>query len=391
MKVKQTLLAAIAATVMAAPSMYADTPDATAPAAAGSTSTNSSDAMTALFGDPVVASGTGVQVKRSELDQVVTGFKSAYEARGQAIPPEQLTRLEAQMLERLIDIQLLLQNANDADKAVGTKKANESIAALLDKSGGSQQTLDMQLKAAGTTEGELRTKVTQEATAMAALQRELGVAVTDDEVKKFYADHPSDFEVPEMAHVRHILFMTIDPTTRQPLSDDAVKAKRKQADDVLARARSGEDFAKLAEQYSDDTTTRDKGGELPAFPHGQMVAEFDAAAFSLTNNQISDIVTTMYGYHIIKLLDMTPAKTLGLNDTLPSSDTAVADKTTVADKIKDYLVSQKTEQLAVPYMEKLKKAANVKILDPDLSDAADALAKAMADTNNVPSVPPTEK
>lgn len=391
MNVKQILYAVVAATVIAAPSIYADTPGTPAGAAAGST--NSADAMTALFGDPVIASGTGVQVKRSELDQVVTGIKSAAEKNGQNIAPEQMTRLEAQMLERLIDIQLLLQKANDADKAAGTKKANDAMAQLLDKSGGSEATLDMQLEAAGTTKSELMTKVTQEATAMNALQRELGVDISDTEIKKFYDDHPSDFEEPEMVHVRHILLMTMDPTTRQPLSDDAVKAKRKQADDILVRARAGEDFAKLAQEYSDDTTTRQKGGELPPFGHGQMLPEFDAAAFSLTNNQISDVVTTMYGYHIIQMIGKTPAKTLALTDPLPSATTAAAsEKTTVSDKIKEYLISQKTDELAVPYLDKLKKAANVKILDPDLNAAAQSLAAMMANTNSVPpTTPPAEK
>jgi foldase protein PrsA len=371
MKVKQTFLAAIAATALFAPITQAATPN---PA----TGTNSSDAMTALFGDPAVATGTGFQIKRSDLDAVLTGIKSAYEARGQAIPPEQLTKLEAQMLERLIDIQLLLQKANAADMAAGAKKADVAMATLLQKAG-SQETLNMQLKAAGTTEADLRTKVSQEATAMTALQRELGVTASDADVKKFYDSHPSDFEEPEMVHVRHILFMTIDPTTREPLSDDAVQAKRKEADDVLKRARSGEDFAKLAQQYSEDPTTKDKGGDLPPFPHGQMVPEFDTAAFTLTNNQISDVVKTMYGYHIIKMIDKTPAQKLTLTDIVPSSQPPV----TVASKINDYLVQQKTDQLAPPYLAKLKKADDVKIIDPDLS-AALAAMEAMASTNALP-------
>ncbi len=380
MKVKQILLCGIAATIMGSPLVHAAAPDTTPNAGS-----NSSDAVTALFGDPVIARGDGVQVKRSDLDQVVTGFKAATEARGETLSAEQLTHLEAQMLERLIDIQLLLQKADDADKVTGTKKADDAIAALLEKAG-SQETLDIQLKAADTTESQLRNKVTQEATAMTALQRLLGVNASGAEVQKFYDDHPSDFEQPEMVHVRHILFMTIDPTTREPLADDVVKAKRKEADDILARARAGEDFAKLAEEYSDDTTTKSKGGELPPFPHGQMVPEFDAAAFSLTNNQISDVVTTMFGYHIIKMIDKTPAKKLSLTDTVPPS------KVTVSDRIKDYLVQQKTDELAPPYLNQLKKAADIQILDPDLSAAVQALS--VMSTNapaDVPAAAPAEK
>jgi parvulin-like peptidyl-prolyl isomerase len=350
------------------PLARAASPDTTAPA------TNSMDAVTALFGDPVIAKGTGVAVKQSDLDEVLTGIKTTAAARGQQIPPEQLTRLEAQMLERLIDIQLLLQHANDADKADGAKKGQVAMDSLLQRAG-SQETLDMQLKAAGTTEDALRAKVTDEATAMAALQRELGVEVTADDVKKFYDDHPADFEQPEMVHVRHILLMTIDPTTQTPLPDDTVQAKHKQAEDVLARARAGEDFAKLAEQYSDDPTTKDKGGDLPPFSKGQMLPEFEAAAFSLTNNQVSDIVETRYGYHIIQFIDKTPAKKLELTDIVPQS------KETISDRIKEVLVQQKTEELATPYLQKLKAAAAIQITDPELNDAVQALE---SDTNTVP-------
>ncbi len=80
------------------------------------------------------------------------------------------------------------------------------------------------------------------------------------------------------------------------------------------------------------------------FTHGQMVPEFDAAAFSLTNNQISDVVTTEYGYHIIKLLDKTPAKKLALTDKVPPSDTA-----TLSDEIKDFLTRQKLQEQAPEY------------------------------------------
>ena len=76
---------------------------------------------------------------------------------------------------------------------------------------------------------------------------------------------------------------------------------------LLKRARAGEDFAKLAKEYSEDPGSKDKGGEYK-FPRGQMVPEFEAAAFSLGTNQVSDIVTTRFGYHIIKLSEKIPAR-----------------------------------------------------------------------------------
>jgi parvulin-like peptidyl-prolyl isomerase len=333
--------------------------------------------MGSLFPDPLVASGTGVQVKRSELDDVVTKIKSEAAAQGQSIPPERLLLFEAQQLEQMIDVQLLVGQANEADKAVGQQKADTEMAALLKKFG-SQDMLNMQLTAAGTSAAQLRKEVSDGATAMSTLQRELGVTVSDTEVQKFYDDHPQEFEEPEMVHVRHVLFMTVDPQTREPLADDVVAQKLKLANDVLAKARAGADFAKLAEQYSDDTATKDNGGDLPPFaratadPRHAMVPEFEAAAFSLTNNQISDLVKTVYGYHIIQLVNKIPAKKLTLADKIPSTET------TVSDGVRDGLKQEKTQKLAQPYLAKLKKTADVKILDPDLNSAVQELSNTNA-------------
>jgi peptidyl-prolyl cis-trans isomerase C len=203
----------------------------------------------------------------------------------------------------------------------------------------------------------------------------------DAEAKQFYDDtnNSADFEQPEMVHVRHILLLTMDPVTRAPLTADQQQAKRKQIDDLLKRIRGGADFAALAKQYSEDPNSKDNNNEMtlvrgnPGIP-----TEVEAAAFSLTNNQVSDVITTAYGYHIIKLLDKTPAKKLALTDKVPLSDM------TVAAKVKDYLTQQKNEKLAPAYLEKLRKAADVQILDAGLKAAETAAAAAAAAPDATP-------
>jgi parvulin-like peptidyl-prolyl isomerase len=322
---------------------------------------DSQAAMTALFGDPAIAKGKGFEIKRSELDEVVTGVKSAAAANGKTIPPGQLIQIESQLLDRLIQDQILLQKATDTDRTNGVQKTGLQISALLERFG-SQEVLERQMKAAGLTIADLRSKLNMENTAQAVEIRELNVAVADAETKQFY-DSPTnqaDFEQSEMVRVRHILLLTMDPVTRAPLPTDQQQAKRKQIDDLLKRIRGGGDFAALAKQYSEDPASKENGGETPPFPRGQMAPEFEAAAFSLTNSQVSDVITTVYGYHIIKLLEKTPAKKV--------------DFVTVAPKIKDFLLQQKIGKLAPAYFEKLEKAANVQILDADLKAAAAAAA-----------------
>ena len=370
-KMKLIFPAAFVAAMMVMPSAHA----ATAPAT--TTNVPPVNTMTALFGDPAIARGKGFEIKQSELDEVVTGIKSAAAAHNETIPAEQMNGIKAQMLNRLIQIQILLQQATDADKAEGKKKAEAQIAALLTRAG-SQEAFDRQLKAVGMTTDVLRAKITQEATATATLTRALGIVVTDAEVKQYYDAHPTDFEQPESVKVQHILLLTINPTTRAPLSDDQVKAQRQKIDDILKRVKAGEDFSKLAAQYSEDPGSKEKGGELPPFSHGDMVAEFEAAAFSMKTNTVSDVVTTAYGFHIIKVLDKAPARKLALTDKVPMTDL------TIADKIKDFLVQQKTQKLAPVYLEGLKKTADVEILDADLKAAIAALPAA----TNAPAATP---
>jgi peptidyl-prolyl cis-trans isomerase C len=346
------------------------------PAPAG-TNGSPSDALTALFGDPVIAKGKGFEIKQSALDQIMVGAKGQAAASGQQLPPD----FEVRALHQLITIQMLLQIATDADRAAGQKDADLQFTNLL-KHFGTIEAFNRQLKAVGMTMEDLRAKAAQEAIAKQALKTALNVSVSDAEISSFYTGHPSDFEQPEKVHVRHLLLTTVDQATQAPLPADQVAAKRKQIDDLLRRARAGEDFATLARQYSEDPGSKDNGGEY-TFPRGQMVAEFETAAFALTNNQISDVVTTKFGYHIIKLLDRTPAKTLEL--------TSVVDGVPVSESIKNYLLQQKIAKLEPDYLAKLKKTSDVEIVDAKLkadSDADEAAAAAAAAADaTAPAVP----
>jgi peptidyl-prolyl cis-trans isomerase D len=130
------------------------------------------------------------------------------------------------------------------------------------------------------------------------------IPVTDDELKAVYQQNIQQFEVPDRVHAEHILLTTVGKT------DAEVAEVKKKAEDILAQARKkGANFEDLAKKYSEDPGSKTKGGDLGWLVHGQTVAEFDKAAFSLPKGEVSDLIRTQYGFHIIKVLDKENAHT----------------------------------------------------------------------------------
>ena len=132
------------------------------------------------------------------------------------------------------------------------------------------------------------------------------VTVTPQDVQNYYEDNAQQFSTPEQVRASHILFET----------EGKDKAEvRKRAEAVLAQAKApGADFAKLANEHTDEAIGKTRGGDLDFFGRGQMVPEFDQAAFAMEVGQISDLVETQYGFHIIKLTDKRPAVTRPLTE-----------------------------------------------------------------------------
>lgn len=151
------------------------------------------------------------------------------------------------------------------------------------------------LEKAGITKEFLKEYATKSATMQAVTKFiEKKSAPTEEQLKEAYKKEG------EKVDASHILFMTQGPDGNA--LSDADKAKKKaEAEKVLKRAKNGEDFAKLAKEFSEDPGSKVKGGELGEFGKGQMVPEFEKAAFSMKPGEISNLVESQFGYHIIKL------------------------------------------------------------------------------------------
>lgn len=121
------------------------------------------------------------------------------------------------------------------------------------------------------------------------------INVTEDEMDQYYKAHQDEFKSPEMVRARHILIKA----DRTASEDDRKKAREK-AEEVLKKIKAGEDFAKLASEFSDDPGSKTKGGDLGFFSRGKMVPVFESTAYSLKPGEVSGIVETPFGFHIIK-------------------------------------------------------------------------------------------
>ena len=158
--------------------------------------------------------------------------------------------------------------------------------------------------------------------------------VTDDELKAVYQQNIQQYEVPNRVHAEHILFTTVGKT------DAEVAEIKKQAEDVDAQAKKkGANFEDLAKKYSEDPGSKAKGGDLGWIVQGQTVPEFEKAAFSLPKGDVSDLIKTQYGFHIIKILDKETAHTKPFEE--------------VKDSIRGPLQLQKVDQQAASVADKM--------------------------------------
>jgi len=159
---------------------------------------------------------------------------------------------------------------------------------------------------------------------MLVLDREQAQAKTivpAADVQRFYNDNIAQYQTPEQIRASHILLNTAG-------KDEATV--RKQAEDILKQARAGADFAALATKFSEDEGSKVNGGDLDYFGRGRMVPEFETAAFALQPGQISDLVKSQFGFHIIKVVDKKPAVTRTFDEVRP--------------QIEEQLKAQRTDQ-----------------------------------------------
>ncbi|MDZ7371176.1 MAG: peptidylprolyl isomerase [candidate division KSB1 bacterium] len=252
------------------------------------------------------------------------------------LPVEQFKNSIKEAAEGEAEKRLLLEEAKNKGIAASDSVVNEELEQIYSRRGGKenfQKFIEQQGLTIEYVEQDVRNQLTIQKFLEEVLEPQ--VQVTDADLQEAYSQD-------KLATVRHILFLTQGKNEAEKAE---IKAK---AEQVLARARSGEDFAALAKEFSEDPGSKDKGGIYERFPRGRMVKPFEDAAFNLPIGSISDLVETPYGYHIIKVESRE-------KETLPLEE--------VRDQLTRTVERTKRRDIYNQFIEDLKKKAEFKVVE----------------------------
>jgi peptidyl-prolyl cis-trans isomerase C len=258
----------------------------------------------------VLAHVNGETVTKSDFDRAV----QAVEARaGGPIPPDQRDRVLRGVLDQLIGYKVLAQETKARNIAVPDAEIDARINQIRGQFPNEEAFTAMLAQRKLTLE-QVKSDARQDMAISKMIEAEIAakIAVKQEQVTDFYAKNPDQFKEGESVRASHILIAVPKG------ADAAAKAQaRAKAEGVLKDVKAGKDFAALAKEHSADPGSAAQGGDLGFFQQGQMVGPFNDAAFSLAPGAISDVVETDFGFHIIKVVEKKPGRTIPLDDVKP--------------------------------------------------------------------------
>jgi len=284
-----------------------------------------------------VAVVNGSVITQGQLDNLMHIVKKQLSSMGKPVTGSQLSEIKKKTLERLINHELLYQES----KKKGIKVDEAALDEKFKKQFSDESKIKDILSRMNMTEAELKSQFKRDIIIRKFIDKEIiqKVTVSDKEVKGYYDDNPNFFKQPEQVQASHIL-IKVDSR-----ADKSQKAEaRKTLEKIQQKLKKGEDFSTLAKEYSQCPSSA-KGGDLGYFRRGQMVKPFEDTAFSLKQGEVSDIVRTRFGYHLIKVISKKPERTIPYNE--------------VKDKIKQRLKGKKFQEELRLYIAKLRERAKV--------------------------------
>jgi len=218
---------------------------------------------------------------------------------GVVLDEEGMKRLEAEVLESLIDNQLLFQVSIKRGYGADEQEVKERFEAVKAQFQSEKEFMTA-LEEMQYTEGTFKDAVERRVTLEKLIDNDIvpKVTVSDEESRQYYEGNPEQFVQPEQVRARHILIIVEDWGNEQQKMQALEEIKT-----VQQKLKAGEDFAALAREYSEGPSNV-QGGDLGFFGRGEMVEPFEVAAFSMKIGEVSDIVETRFGYHLIEVTDI---------------------------------------------------------------------------------------
>jgi parvulin-like peptidyl-prolyl isomerase len=293
----------------------------------------------------VLVKGTGFAITREELDAEMARMETQATNRGEAIVEERWNQLRAELLDRLIFRRLMMTQATDVDKRRAKFEADAFVAGAKAEAPSTEAYL-RRLKRAGFTEESLAADKFAEVLTATVVDRVIraGIRVDEGRIGAIYDSDPGRWTTPATTRGLDLMMSSKDVATGAELEGAAREQKLKQLRAVRARAAAGEDFAKLVKQFSEDAQGRELGGIFTLAQTGA-APELEGALSTLKAGEISDVLTTPSGLHIVKVLETSPAKKTSLAEAGP--------------KIRAELVDAEFKRQLPPFVARLRKDANL--------------------------------
>jgi len=287
-----------------------------------------------------VAVVNGVIINRGEFDRELDFFVRRAAPDGQQIPDLQLAKIKNDVLENLIDREVLFQESKKKGVEVKADAISDQLKSIKQRYPDEAQFTKM-LEGMGLTESDVQAQIKRGMAIQQLINKEVAekVKISDEESKKYYDTHPEFFKQPEQVRASHIL-IKVDENASEAQKTEA----QKKIKEVQQKLQKGEDFGTLAKTYSEGPSGPG-GGNLGYFRRGQMVEPFEDAAFKLKPGETSDIVETRFGYHLIKVVDKQPEKTMTYAE--------------IKDQLNEHLKKQKLETEVDVYIDNLRKGAKI--------------------------------
>ena len=289
----------------------------------------------------VIARVNGESVTRKEIEDWVHNLE---QRAGGPVPAEQRDRIYRGGIEQLVGYKLLVQEAKTRKIVVPDADVNAKIDDVK-KQFPSEDLFMQTLIDRKLTLDQMKADARRDIAISRMIDAEIAsrIALKPSQVEDFYKNNQDQFTQPERVRASHILI------TFPEGADPAAKAQaRTKAQKVLKDVKAGKDFAALAREHSQDPGSAPNGGDLGFFPQGQMVGPFNDVAFSLKPGATSGLVETQFGYHIIRVAEKQPGRTVPLEEVRP--------------KVEQYLENLNKETETDAFVKSLRAKGKVEIL-----------------------------